>query len=64
MSSLTHILQHFFSNKIMSDALDEHDGKVSMASNLRFVNDIDARSEEEQQPEALGESLDKTCTRY
>ena len=29
MSSVTHPLQHFFLKRIMSDALEEHDGKVS-----------------------------------
>ena len=29
MSSVTHPLQHFF-RQIMSDALEEHDGKVSI----------------------------------
>ena len=52
----------------MSDALEEHDGKVSIGSrnitNLQFAHDIDALAEEEQELEALLESLDKTCTRY
>ena len=47
----------------MTDALEEHDGKVSIGcrntTNLRFADDIDALAEE-----ALVESLDKTCTRY
>ena len=46
----------------------EHDGKVSIGgrniTNLRFADDIDALAEEEQELEALVESLDKTCTRY
>ena len=50
------------------DALEEHDGKVSIGgrniTNLRFAVDIDALAEEEQELEALVESLDKTCTRY
>ena len=33
-------------------------------TNLRFADDIDALAEEEQELEALVESLDKTCTRY
>ena len=57
----------FFLEGIMSDALDEHDGKVSIGgrniTNLRFANDIDAL-EDEQELEALIESHDKTCTRY
>ena len=67
MSSVTHPLQHFL-ERIMSDALEEHDGKVSIGgrniTNLRFADDIDALAEEEQELEALVESLDKTCTRY
>ena len=54
--------------RIMSDALEEHDGKVSIGgrniTNLRFADDIAALAEEEQELEALAESLDKTCTRY
>ena len=57
----------FISQRIMSDALEEHDGKVSIGgrniTNLRFANDIDALAEEEQELEALVESLDKTCIR-
>ena len=49
----------------MYDALEEHD-KVSIGgrniTNLRFAND--ALAEEEQELEALVESLYKTCTRY
>ena len=51
----------------MSDALEEHDGKVSIGGRnitiLRFADDIDALAEEEQELEALVESLDKTYTR-
>ena len=67
VSSVTHPLQIFL-ERIMSDALEEHDGKVSIGgrniTNLRFADDIDALAEEEQELEALVESLDKTCTRY
>ena len=52
----------------MSDALEEHDGKVSIGgrtiTNLRFAVDTDALAEEEQELEALVESLDNICTRY
>ena len=52
----------------MSDALEEHDGEVSIGgrniTNLWFADDIDALAEEEQELEALVENLDKTCTRY
>ena len=50
----------------MSDALEEHDGKVCIGgrniTNLRFADDKDALAEEEQELEAR--SLDKTWTRY
>ena len=61
-------LFNIFLERIMSDALEEHDGKVSIGgrniTNLRFADDIDALAEEEQELEALIVSLDKTCTRY
>ena len=66
MSSVTHLLQHF-SGRIMSDALNEQDEKVSIGdiniTSLRFADDTDALAEEEQELEALVESLNKTCTR-
>ena len=52
----------------MSDALGEDDAKVSIdgrnITNLRIADDIDALAEEEQEQDALDESLDKTCKRY
>ena len=52
----------------MSDALEEHNGKVSIGGRtiiyLRFADDINALAVEEQELEDLVESLDKTCTRY
>ena len=52
----------------MFDALKEHDRKVSIGGrniiNLQFADDIDAQAKEEQEVEALVESLDKTSTRY
>ena len=35
-----------------------------VGKSLRFAYDIDALAEEEQELEALVESLNKTCTRY
>ena len=65
---LSPTLFNVFLKRIMSDALEEHDGKVSIGgrniTNLRFADDIDALAEEEQELEALVKSLDKTCTRY
>ena len=67
MSSVTHPLQHF-SRTDHVYALEEHDVKVSIGgrnfTNMRFANDIDALAKEEQELEALVESLDKTCARY
>ena len=65
---LSPTLFNTFLERIMSDALEEHNAKVSIGgrniTNLRFADDIDALAEEEQELEALVESLDKTCTRY
>ena len=65
---LSPTLFNIFFERIMSDALEEHDRKVSIGgrniTNLRFTDDIDALAEEEQGLEALVESLHKTFTRY
>ena len=65
---LSPTLFNIFLEWIMSDALEEHGGKVSIGgrniSNLRFAHDIDAQAKEDQQLEALVESLDKICTKY
>ena len=65
---LSPTLFNIFLERIMSDALEEHDGKVSTGgrniTNLQFADDTDALAEEEQELEALVESLNKTCTRY
>ena len=48
----------------MSDALEEHDGKVSISgriiTKLRFADYIDAIAQAEQELEAQEESLDST----
>ena len=65
---LSPTLLNIFFKRIMSNALEEHDRKVSIEgraiTSLRFANDIDALAEEEQELEALVESLNKTSTRY
>ena len=66
---LSPTLFNIFLERIMSDALEDHDGKVSIGgrnitNHLRFADDIGALAEEEQELEALVESLDKICTRY
>ena len=52
----------------MSDALEEHDRKVSIGgrniTNLPFADDTDSLAKEEQEPEALVENLGKICTCY
>ena len=65
---LSPTLFNIFLERIMSGALEDHDGKVSIGGrsiiNLRFADDINALAEEEQELEAPVESLDKTGTRY
>ena len=65
---LSPTLFSIFLERIMSVALEEHDGKVSIGgkniTNQRFADDIDALAQEEQKLYALAESLDKTCTKY
>ena len=65
---LSPTLFNIFLERIMPDALEEHDRKVSIGSrnitNLRFADDKDALAEEETELEAVVESLDKSCTRY
>ena len=67
-SLLSSTLFNIFLERIMSDALEEHYGKVSIGgrniTSLRFGDDIEALAEEERGLEALAESFDKTCTRY
>ena len=52
----------------MSDALEEHVGKVSkggrIITNMPFADGIDAPAEDEQELEAQVHSLDKTYARY
>ena len=65
---LSPTLFNIFLERIVSDDLEEHDGKVRIRvrniTNLRFVDDIDTLAEEEQELETLVESLDKTCAWY
>ena len=53
----------FFFKRIMSDALEQHGRRVSVGgrniTNLELADDIDALAEEEQELEALVESIDK-----
>ena len=67
-SLLSPTLFNTFLERIMSGALEEPDGKVSIGgryiTSLRFADDIDALAKEEQELEALVENLDNNCTRY
>ena len=60
---LSPTLFNIFLERIMSDALKEQNGYVSIGdrsiTNLRFADDIDALAEEEQELEALVENLRK-----
>ena len=63
---LSPTLFNIFLEQIMTNALEEHDGKVSSGSrtitNLRFADGMDAVAEEEQDLKALVVSLNKICT--
>ena len=65
---LSHARFKIFLEKIMSYALEDYQGKVSIGgrniTSSRFADDIDALAEKEQKLEVLVESLDKICLRY
>ena len=67
MSTLTHPLQHI-SGKVMIDALEDHEGTVSIGgrtiTNLRFADDIDGLAEEEEELANLVQHLDRASTAY
>ena len=52
----------------MTDALEEHEGTVSIGgraiTNFRFADDIDALAGEEEELAKLVERLDKASTAY
>ena len=65
---LSPTLLNIFLERIMSDALEDYNEEVGIGgrniTNMRLADDIDALAAEEQELEALVESLDQTCTRY
>ena len=67
MSTLTNPLQNI-SERIMTDALEDHESTVSIAgittANFRFADDIDGLAEEEEELANLFERLDKASTAY
>ena len=58
-------LFNIFLERIMIDALEEHDRMVSIGgrniTSLRFADDIDALTEEEQELQALVDRLKKNA---
>ena len=58
----------FFLERIMTDALEDHEGTVSTGgrtiTNLRFADDIDGLAREEEELANLVERLDKASTAY
>ena len=57
-----------FLERIMCEALDDHEGSVSIGgrliTNFRFADDIVVNAEEEEEAGVLIERLDRTTTRY
>ena len=65
---LATILFNIFLQRIMTDALQDHEGTVSIGgrtiTNLRFADDIDGLAGEEGELANLVERLDKASTAY
>ena len=65
---LSHTLLNIFLKRIMTDALEDHEGTVSIGGrtiiNLRFVDDIDGLAAEEEALAKLVEHLGKTSAAY
>ena len=65
---LSSALFNIFLEKIMTDALEDHEGTVIIGgrtiTNLRFAEDIDGLAGEEEELAKLVERLDKASTAY
>ena len=65
---LSSTLSNIFLERIMTDALEDHEGTVSIGgrtiTNLRFANDIDGLAGEEEEMANLVERLDKASTAH
>ena len=65
---LSPTLFNIFLERIMTDALEDHEGTVSIGgraiTNLRFADDIDGLAGEEEQLAKLVERLDKASTAH
>ena len=48
----------------MCEALDDHEGNVSIVANFRFADDIVINAEEEEEAGILIDRFDSTTTRY
>ena len=59
---------NIFLKRIMCEALDDHEGSVSIGgrliTNFRFADDIVVNAEEEEEAGVLMPRLDRTTTRY
>ena len=65
---LSPTLFNIFLERIMCEALDDHEASVivggRLITNFRFVDDIVVNVEEEEEADVLIDSLDRTTTRY
>ena len=65
---LSPTLFNIFLKRIMCEALDDHEGSVSIGgrliTNFRFADDIVVNAEEEEEAAVLIDCLDRTTTRY
>ena len=65
---LSPVLFNIFLERIMTDALEDHEGTVSIGgrtiTNLRFADDIDGLAGKEQELDMLVKSLDTTSAAY
>ena len=65
---LSPTLFNVFLERIMTDALEDHEGTVSIGgrtvTNLRFADDIDGLAAEEEELANLVERLDKASSAY
>ena len=65
---LSPTLFNIFLDRIMCEALDDHEGSVSIGgrliTNIRFADDIVVNAEEEEEAGVLVDRLDRTTTRY
>ena len=65
---LSPTLFNIFLQRIMCEALDDHEGSVSIGgrliTNFRFADDIVVNAEEEEEAGVLVDRLDTTTTRY